>query len=382
MVNDPCPLLSICIPTCNRAGFLKVMLQALLPQVRECGPDVEVWVLDNASTDDTPTVLEESRSLGPFQVKRQPVNVGPVRNIVDGPTTLAQGHFVWVLGDHNLLRPHALKRVLDCLRQHPTYDLFYVNFRAAEFPTQWPHTAAAGYDGPFQYLGNPEIADGVVERWHKLMRPYSAACTQCYVHIIATGIWQRFWKDQSIEQDYSSALTTYPHTMTIVSQHLHQPAVVVADPVITIFNGAQSWGDPVTRVQVFFIGLTGLLKAVADQGLPRPQVHELWSKFFAPETARVIRDAVNKQGRPRGLRLVLKHIGWNRHSWYVLLTVLPEILLPRLTQAAGRVSSWRRDYRSSYVYNFRPTRWLRAFTSHTCAENVGCESSGPGETTR
>ncbi|MFN9035955.1 MAG: glycosyltransferase, partial [Planctomyces sp.] len=88
------------------------MLQALLPQVSQFPGQVEVWVLDNASTDKTDQVLAESVVLGPFRVHRQHQNIGPTRNIVCGPATLANGEYVWVLGDHNLLRPGALSRLL------------------------------------------------------------------------------------------------------------------------------------------------------------------------------------------------------------------------------------------------------------------------------
>lgn len=357
------PLLSICIPTCNRAGFLRVMLQALLPQVRQFPDEVEVWVLDNASTDQTAQILTEAAALGPFHVHRQSQNVGPTRNIVYGPATLARGTHVWVLGDHNLLRQGALQRVLACLKNHPGHQLFYMNFRTAAYPSQWPAVAIGGHEGSFQYLGNPEITDGVVPHWFQLLRPYSAVCTQNYVHIISTRIWRDFWKNGVQGEDYSSAETTYPHTLTIVNGWLQQPVVVLADAVLTIFNGAQSWGNPVTRVQVYFTGLPLLLQQLQKRGLPHKSLQEIRERFYAPESARVIRDVCQRCGRLAGLTLVLRHLGANRHGWHALLAVLPEILLPRLTSGTRRLAGWCRNYRSWYLFNFRPARWLRSLTT-------------------
>lgn len=48
-------LLSICIPTLNRLGFLKVSLSELLPAAQLLG--VEVCVSDNASSDGTASFL-------------------------------------------------------------------------------------------------------------------------------------------------------------------------------------------------------------------------------------------------------------------------------------------------------------------------------------
>ena len=54
------PLLSICIPTFNRAGLLRNILDAIVadPVFRE-GNDIEVTVSDNVSTDATPEVAAE-----------------------------------------------------------------------------------------------------------------------------------------------------------------------------------------------------------------------------------------------------------------------------------------------------------------------------------
>ena len=140
-MSDQKPLLSICIPTYNRSKFLRVMLQALLPQVAEFVEQVEVWVIDNASPDETPAVVEESRALGPFQCFRNESNIGALLNVLKGPCELATGEFVWVLGDHNLMMPGALSRILEELRSHPQFKLFYANFNCARYPEPWPALA-------------------------------------------------------------------------------------------------------------------------------------------------------------------------------------------------------------------------------------------------
>ena len=59
------PLLSICIPTYNRAELLRSALLSLVPQVKESGGEVELVVSDNCSTDDTRRVVEWARQFGP-----------------------------------------------------------------------------------------------------------------------------------------------------------------------------------------------------------------------------------------------------------------------------------------------------------------------------
>jgi glycosyltransferase involved in cell wall biosynthesis len=228
------PILSICIPTCNRAAFLKVMLHALLPQVKEHGRAIEVWILDNGSTDNTSEVLDASRELGPFHIHRQPTNIGPTRNIVMGPSQLASGIYTWVLGDHNLLRPNALAIVVRALEAHAELDAFYVNYRAATFPEHWPKSAFAGHEGPYSYVGNPDVREGVQQSWCDLLTTHSAACTQNYVHILRTNHWRDYWRERKIGDDYSDAESTYPHTVTVASMCFFKPCFVVSECMFTI----------------------------------------------------------------------------------------------------------------------------------------------------
>jgi glycosyltransferase involved in cell wall biosynthesis len=353
------PLLSICIPTYNRAGFLRVMLQALLPQVRECAEQVEVWVLDNASTDATQLVLEESRVLGPFAVHRQTSNIGPTRNIIQGSTELARGEYCWVLGDHNLLRPKALQRVLQFIHAHRSFDAIYVNFRCATFPTHWPDTATSGYDGDFAYLGNPELTSERIDRWTDLLRPYSAACTQNYVHIAKRCLWRNYWHRRTIGPDYTDALTTYPHTVTLLHSIGHLPAAVLIDPAITIFNGAQSWGNPETKFNVTFFGLADLLRDIEKMGLPGHQIAELRKHLFYPTAKTVILNLYRSRGRLHTLGMIANALNNQWPAWAVFLQTLPQGMFPRVTHRARRLLERFLRCDSWYLFNCRPARWLR-----------------------
>src|SRR5689334_21288350 len=117
------PLLSICVPTYNRADRLRVMLQAVLPQVAEHSPEVELWISDNASSDETAKVIEESKHLGPFNYSRNSTNIGLISNLIKCATELARGEFVWLLGDDDLLCPNGLSHVVRALRENRALQL-------------------------------------------------------------------------------------------------------------------------------------------------------------------------------------------------------------------------------------------------------------------
>ncbi len=126
------PLLTIAIPTFNRAAQLGALLSALEPQVAGSA-DVEVFVSDNASTDNTPAVItaaaERYAILGArLRTHRQATNIGSDANFAFC-FSKAEGHFFWMCGDDDLIVENAVAEVLTLLRapngQPAELDLVY-----------------------------------------------------------------------------------------------------------------------------------------------------------------------------------------------------------------------------------------------------------------
>jgi hypothetical protein len=271
MASDP--LLSICIPTFNRSGFLRVTLEALLPQVAQLGSRVEVWVSDNGSLDNTKEVVGAAATLGPVKYSRNDSNLGSLANIVISATQLAAGEYVWIIGDHNLFASGALASVVAKVEAHKTLDVLYVNFKAASYPADWPASSIGGYDGRYAYLANEGTRDREVEHWGELVQAgTSALCTQAYAHVIRRALWLEFWRGRDVSVSYASGATTYPHTWMIAETHFQHPSFYIGEPALTIFNGAQSWGDPDTKAKVALRGLPELIGLYARRGMPAQEL--------------------------------------------------------------------------------------------------------------
>jgi glycosyltransferase involved in cell wall biosynthesis len=124
------PLLSFAIPTYNRAKCLDRLLGALLLQLNG-ESRVEVIVSDNASTDNTPAVIEDYKQRGhEIRYLRNETNRGPDFNILLC-FEQARGKYVWIFGDDDLIAPGTLKRVLDALSLQ-LYDLVCIRAYAIE----------------------------------------------------------------------------------------------------------------------------------------------------------------------------------------------------------------------------------------------------------
>jgi glycosyltransferase involved in cell wall biosynthesis len=110
-------VLSVCVPTWNRASVLPQTLDSILSQVSGQG-GVEVVVLDNASTDETAALLAhyEQRYGAQFRYVRHARNLGFDRNIM-ACVEEARGEYLAFCADDDIVLPGVYDRVLTEVEQ-------------------------------------------------------------------------------------------------------------------------------------------------------------------------------------------------------------------------------------------------------------------------
>lgn len=118
--------LSICIPTYNRANNLANCLNSIISCSLNTNCKFEVCVSDNHSTDATQAVVKTAQSLMDIKYHKNSSNLGRVTNYLN-VVNMAEGEFIWLLGDDDLLLPHAIKTLYKLINDHPEVDFFYVN---------------------------------------------------------------------------------------------------------------------------------------------------------------------------------------------------------------------------------------------------------------
>ena len=121
------PLISLAIPTFNRAAFLTELLRSLLPQFAGLSSGtVELLISDNCSTDATESVIRQFVARGlPCRYLRNSANLGADANFLKCLDE-ATGQYVWVFGDDDLLVPNALPDLVSLLEQSEV-DLVYLS---------------------------------------------------------------------------------------------------------------------------------------------------------------------------------------------------------------------------------------------------------------
>lgn len=114
----PVPVLTVAIPTFNRARYLAKSLRMLCVQAGD-NPFVEIFVSDNASTDDTPLVTEfYAKRYANVRIVRQQENIGGANNFAF-LRRQARGRFVVTIGDDDYLCHDVVRGMLRAISLHP-----------------------------------------------------------------------------------------------------------------------------------------------------------------------------------------------------------------------------------------------------------------------
>src|SRR4051812_41815877 len=111
-------LLTIAIPTYNRANYLDINLNQLARNLRqlENAAEVEIIVSDNASTDNTAQVVNKYIEQGiKINYHRNSTNTGFDGNF-NQCISKATGKYFWLFGDDDLLFNNSLTKVIRILK--------------------------------------------------------------------------------------------------------------------------------------------------------------------------------------------------------------------------------------------------------------------------
>ena len=127
--------LSICIPTYNRAKYLKQCLDYLLPQVKEID-DVEVVIIDNFSSDNTESICRE-HLVKNVRYFRNAQNLGYAGNQIKC-IEYANGKYIAILCDDDVYTDGIIKKILSVIEKSE-YAFIALNYYSYRGDVNIPH---------------------------------------------------------------------------------------------------------------------------------------------------------------------------------------------------------------------------------------------------
>lgn len=123
------PILSICIPTYNRAKYLDEAIKSIASQITSDIRDrIEICISDNASSDNTDKIIEKwHKQLSiPIIYNKNNQNLGADRNFLK-VIEIANGSFCWYIGSDDALKNGAIRRIINEIENNPNTDIFLCN---------------------------------------------------------------------------------------------------------------------------------------------------------------------------------------------------------------------------------------------------------------
>jgi len=120
-------ILSICIPNYNRAEQLENCLNSILIAKNNCENfNFEVCVSDNASDEDTYTIVKKYTNKFKIKYDTNHKNIGFAKNAIKA-VSMAQGEYTWLIGNDDLVTPDSFKNLNNLLNKNLENDYFFIN---------------------------------------------------------------------------------------------------------------------------------------------------------------------------------------------------------------------------------------------------------------
>jgi len=121
--------LGIVIPTFNRSIWLKKALEALMPQVEKKREEVCVYITDNASMDDTESVVSffMKKYSGMIDYYKQKHNNGYFENFNYGIKNIP-AEYIFLHGDDDVVTPYFVDFILNVIRKNDGIAWIHFNY--------------------------------------------------------------------------------------------------------------------------------------------------------------------------------------------------------------------------------------------------------------
>ncbi len=226
------PVISICIPTYNRAKCLRQCIESITEQFKDTQSrdNVEIVISDNASVDDTESLVKEfQKEFSNIYYYKNSENIGVDRNILNA-VEKAKGEWVWFLGDDDALFSGAIDYMLQELKLGK-FKYCLVN--------------CLGYDNS---LSNPAVRDPnfMIES-----NQYFTTLRECiikmdqkhlvgYFNGLSIQIFKRtLWQAWPNKQEYVG--TSGIHLHTLLSVMKEESFAIIAKPLVKVRAANIRW---------------------------------------------------------------------------------------------------------------------------------------------
>ncbi|MBP2673937.1 MAG: glycosyltransferase family 2 protein [Deltaproteobacteria bacterium] len=213
--------LSICMATFNRAAFIGRTLDSIVHQAPD---DVEIVIVDGGSSDNTKEVVSGYGKRFPgIRYLRQEKNMGVDRDF-NTAVEMSRGDYCWLMSDDDVLKPGAIRRVLEATERG--HGLIVVNAEVRD--------AALGKVLDAKRLRIDADRLYRADENARFFEDVAGYLTFIGCVVIKSGIW----KSRDREPYFGSL---FIHVGVIFQQPVPGDILVIAAPLVSIRYGNALW---------------------------------------------------------------------------------------------------------------------------------------------
>ena len=241
-------ILSICIPTFNRANCLRNCLNSIYESKKNTEIKFDVCISDNNSTDHTQQIIEEYSDKLDIKYHKNNTNLGLGLNILKS-VELSNSEFAWIIGNDDMILAHTLEKVNNMITNHPNVDYFFVNSNHLSSEFVFSHTQ------PFDHKNLPNKMETFSKKKNDLLCNYFDLIRPDYSFDFLLGMFlnifrREMWEKNLNQIDFnlikdtkvmSNIYNTFPHNIIFAKAFNNSKAFFHSQPLIISLYGERNW---------------------------------------------------------------------------------------------------------------------------------------------
>lgn len=241
------PLISICIPTYNRAPFLRECLTSITSQFNDekIKEKVNIKILDNQSADNTKKIVKKFTDI--FD-NIEYVEDDEKRGIAGGLTkvaTLADGEYIWFFSDDDLHAKNSLKTAMDFIEKNRT-DLILTNLLGFNDKDDVKYLNLLKIDNDIIIKNRHDFFNLINKKFYNYIDYYTTFCSNW---ILKTEI---FKNNFDIINKFNGKYDLFPFTSAILYTKKEFNVGIITDQIVFNRGDNENWRKKNVIKQFFY----------------------------------------------------------------------------------------------------------------------------------
>lgn len=239
-------LLSICIPTYNRADKLKICLECIDDAIKNIdkNQNIEVVISDNNSDDETSSIIENYKAkIKNLKSYRNRDNLGFNQNMLLLLNQYSNGEYIWMIGDDDYIDSNAISKIMNIIYNYKP-NIILVKHRIFQKLEDF-----------FSFRKQNNILFKKKNDGNILILPFLKAIDYIAVpsNIFCTFMSSAIFKKESIKKEYvvkikdnkwDAIYNIFPNAYIIInSLYREKRTFIINDCIISVVASKKSWDD-------------------------------------------------------------------------------------------------------------------------------------------